>query len=235
MVHTILLVAAVLIGGSSETRKASLLFVSLLDEYATSSHMNQTTAGEIQPAKTLVRPKTEDKPDTEFSADHMIKPLHDLAPFTPAEPPAETLNNSGYEVTGSQTQITSSLVMDSGQSSVSTQTVLSSSAGAGTASVSRGLTGQATETEASLRQRIRDALQANLVYPYIARKRRIEGTVLIEFRINGIGMPEGVRILKGSSYSILDAAARETVLKSSPFPAIENIIEVPIRFSLQGD
>jgi protein TonB len=86
-----------------------------------------------------------------------------------------------------------------------------------------------------LKQRIRNALQTNLIYPYIARKQRLEGTVLMEFRINGRGMPEGVRIVKGSSYAILDEAARETVLKASPFPAINNIIEVPIRFSLRGD
>jgi len=36
-------------------------------------------------------------------------------------------------------------------------------------------------------QKIRDAIESNLVYPYIARKKKIEGTALVEFRINQRG------------------------------------------------
>jgi len=87
--------------------------------------------------------------------------------------------------------------------------------------------------DASLRQKIRAALQANLVYPYIARKRQMEGSVTVSFRINQTGNPEAIRILKGSGYSILDTAARDTVVKASPFPARNNSVEVPITFTLK--
>ena len=87
--------------------------------------------------------------------------------------------------------------------------------------------------DASLGQIIRAALQANLVYPYIARKKQMEGSVTVSFRINQTGNPEAIRILKGSGYSILDAAARDTVVKASPFPARNNSVEVPITFTLK--
>ena len=84
-----------------------------------------------------------------------------------------------------------------------------------------------------MRQKIRAALQANLVYPYMARKKQMEGSVTVSFRINQTGNPEAIRILKGSGYSILDAAARETVVKASPFPTKNNAVEVPITFTLK--
>jgi protein TonB len=87
--------------------------------------------------------------------------------------------------------------------------------------------------DAALRQKIRAALQASLVYPYIARKKQMEGSVIVSFRINQTGNPEAIRILKGSGYSILDAAARDTVVKASPFPARNNSVEVPITFTLK--
>ena len=92
---------------------------------------------------------------------------------------------------------------------------------------------QGSSGDASLGQIIRAALQANLVYPYIARKKQMEGSVTVSFRINQTGNPEAIRILKGSGYSILDAAARDTVVKASPFPARNNSVEVPITFTLK--
>jgi len=94
---------------------------------------------------------------------------------------------------------------------------------------------QGSPGDASLRQKIRDAIQSNLVYPYIARKRRIEGTVLVAFRINQTGMPEEFRIMRGSGYAILDTAAKETVFKASPFNAAGKTIEIPIRFLLKDN
>jgi len=92
---------------------------------------------------------------------------------------------------------------------------------------------QGSSGDASLHQMIRDALKANLVYPYLARKRQMEGSVMVSFRINQTGKPEAITILKGSGFSILDSAARETIVKASPFPAINNFVEVPITFTLK--
>jgi protein TonB len=61
----------------------------------------------------------------------------------------------------------------------------------------------------------------------------MEGSVLIGFRINRTGNTEAIRILKSSGYSMLDTAAKETVVKASPFPVLNNTIEIPITFLLK--
>jgi TonB family protein len=125
-----------------------------------------------------------------------------------------------------------------------------SSAGSGTDLLSRGNSAGNTNStpvtvagdqqygsagNASLHQKIRAALQANLVYPYIARKKQMEGSVMVSFRVDQRGKPEAIRILKGSGYSILDSAARDTVVKASPFPAMNRSVEVPITFTLKDN
>jgi protein TonB len=101
--------------------------------------------------------------------------------------------------------------------------------------VSGGRPGQGTSGDTSLIQKIRDAIESNLVYPYIARKRKIEGTALVEFKINQRGVPEDFKIIKSSGHSILDKAARETVVKASPFPVLKDTIEIPITFLLKDN
>ncbi len=231
MAHSILLATALLIGGSREFRMASLLTVSLFDEKENTVSTHSASGGVTQ---SVPAPRSALKAVAKLSAAQPIIAKQDLAPLAPVKPQSDNDRNTGTEVAGSGAQSNSTDIGGNNPSSVNTQNSRGGSGEAGAAFTSRGQTAQ-TGTDASLKQRIRDALQANLVYPYIARKRRLEGTVLMEFRINGRGLPEAVRIVKGSSYSILDEAARETVLKSSPFPAKDNIIEVPIRFSLKGD
>lgn len=239
--HSILLAAALLIGGSSEIRKTSLMTVLLSDEKEDSSPGKQATGAVVkQIAQTMAVPTSAMKTATKLSSAQEIIPKQNPAPSVPVRPQSDADSGSVPGVTGNEAQhYYSSEVWGSSPSAVGSQSsrIGSGEGEAGSTSASRGQTGQTAETGSgvSLKQRIRDALQANLVYPYIARKRKMEGTVLMEFRINGRGMPEGVRVVKGSSYSILDEAARETVLKTSPFPAIEHSIEVPIRFSLRGD
>lgn len=238
MAHSILLAAALLIGGSSELRKAGLMTVLLFDEIESSSPGKQAAnAGEKQHAQPMITPKVEVKPVAKLPKTQEIAPKQNVAPLAPVAPQSDSDRASASEAMGIEAPYNSSQGSGRGLTSVSSQTFGSSSGEAGASSASRGQTGTGTEAgaDASLKQKVRDALQANLIYPYLARKRGIEGTVLMKFRINGRGMPEGVNIVKGSSYAILDEAARETVLKASPFPAINNIIEVPIRFSLRGD
>jgi len=63
----------------------------------------------------------------------------------------------------------------------------------------------------------------------------MEGSVMVSFRVDQRGKPEAIRILKGSGYSILDSAARDTVVKASPFPAMNRSVEVPITFTLKDN
>lgn len=89
------------------------------------------------------------------------------------------------------------------------------------------------DANADMYRMIRTAIAKALVYPALARKRGIEGAVITEFTISNRGYPENIRIIQSSGYSILDAAARETVLKASPFTAARGWIETPIIFRLE--
>ena len=77
-------------------------------------------------------------------------------------------------------------------------------------------------------------LQENLYYPRMARKRRIEGEVLVAFRLECDGTVHDLHI-KRHARQILDRAAVETVASLSgklPHPKNTLSIEVPIRFVL---
>ncbi len=80
---------------------------------------------------------------------------------------------------------------------------------------------------------IRAAIERAKNYPPLARKRGIEGTATTEFVINEKGYPEDVRIVHSSGSDILDAAAKNTVLRASPYPPVRGGIEVPITFRIE--
>jgi protein TonB len=71
------------------------------------------------------------------------------------------------------------------------------------------------------------------VYPYIARQRREEGTVLLLVTLDAAGNPTNVSIAQSSGYSILDKAAQEQVSASWRFkPGQASTVEVPVEFHL---
>ncbi len=79
---------------------------------------------------------------------------------------------------------------------------------------------------------IRDFIEKAKTYPVIARKRGIEGTVYISFKINPQGKPQELKILKSSGSSILDTATKDIVKRAAPFPYIDSPVEVPVVFQL---
>lgn len=80
---------------------------------------------------------------------------------------------------------------------------------------------------------LRRAIEKALVYPPVARMRRMEGTVIVGFSISRQGAPENIRITKSSGFEILDSAAEKTIVKASPFPGVAGRIEIPITFRLE--
>ena len=78
----------------------------------------------------------------------------------------------------------------------------------------------------------------NPVYPLSARRRRLEGMVLLEVAVDRHGWPEAVYIKESSGHGVLDNAARWAVEKWRFIPATKNgddvaaVVEVPIRFAL---
>ncbi len=65
-----------------------------------------------------------------------------------------------------------------------------------------------------MRARIEDRKR----YPLVARKREVEGQVLVQFTINLDGSLKGLKILKKSPHGILNRAALSAVEDAAPFP-----------------
>jgi protein TonB len=80
---------------------------------------------------------------------------------------------------------------------------------------------------------ISKAIEQVKAYPVMARRRGIEGTVYVGFRIGPNGDPTHIEILKSSGHNILDAATMDVVRKAAPYPYIESRIEVPIIYRLR--
>jgi TonB family protein len=80
---------------------------------------------------------------------------------------------------------------------------------------------------------IGSAIERVKVYPVLARKRGIEGTVYVSFRIDYDGEPEGISILRSSGFGILDAATVDVVRKAAPFPRVERRVEIPVTYRLK--
>jgi protein TonB len=76
-------------------------------------------------------------------------------------------------------------------------------------------------------------IERNKYYPIMARKRGIEGTTKVTFKIKKDGSVAVVKITKPSGAKILDDAAVDTIRKASPFPYVPNPITVPITFNLR--
>lgn len=77
--------------------------------------------------------------------------------------------------------------------------------------------------------RIRHHLERYKFYPASARRRGIGGSVEVGFQLDRKGHAQGVIVMAGSGYSLLDWAAKETVKRAEPFPAVGG----EYRFTLQ--
>ncbi len=65
---------------------------------------------------------------------------------------------------------------------------------------------------------LREAIQREISYPAMARKKGWEGRVVVAFVILPDGAVRDVRVVRGSGFSVLDRNAVEAVRSASPFP-----------------
>jgi protein TonB len=79
---------------------------------------------------------------------------------------------------------------------------------------------------------IRRYIERAKSYPLVARKRGIEGTVYVKFRINPDGQPVEIQIVRSSGSEILDKGALKIIKNAGPFPYINGVLEIPISFRL---
>jgi TonB family protein len=77
------------------------------------------------------------------------------------------------------------------------------------------------------------AIERAKTYPVLARKRGIEGTVYITFRVSPEGRPMDIEVLKSSGHRLLDTATLNVVRKAAPYPYIDSLIEVPVIYKLR--
>lgn len=244
MLHSVLLAAVFAIGNSSMQQTKRLLIVSLFDDW-----QKGETAGPAQgssnrltrraPADSLFQGRPEDRLLTaqarntaaETQAPGAAAPAAQ-APLTLPEK-GETQDIHAALAGRSHSGTTDGHLRSASSGSTATSSGKYGPETGGSGSGSAGREHQTDKTDPALGRKIREILQANIVYPYLARKKRIEGTVLAEFRLNNSGMPEHMRIVRTSHYAILDEAAKETIQKAAPFPAQNRRIEIPITFRLR--
>ncbi|MBI2339509.1 MAG: energy transducer TonB [Deltaproteobacteria bacterium] len=70
-------------------------------------------------------------------------------------------------------------------------------------------------------------------YPLAARRRGIEGTVKLRFRIGPDGSLQNVAVVASSGSEILDEEAVATVKRATPYPYYEGDISMGLKFDLK--
>ena len=71
-------------------------------------------------------------------------------------------------------------------------------------------------------------------YPLAARRRGLEGSVVLRVRFDAEGRPEDIAVLTGSGSEMLDSAARDAVLRWRFRGGSAGSVDVPITFRLRG-
>lgn len=104
--------------------------------------------------------------------------------------------------------------------------------------------GSAQASEETLRQRylrkhfayIRDLVASNLRYPGMARRMGWSGKLAVEFVVGMDGSAETVRVVKSSGVPLLDNDARDTVIRSAPFPKppVSARLVIPVEYHLEN-
>lgn len=87
---------------------------------------------------------------------------------------------------------------------------------------------------------VRVWVQKNLVYPRMARERRLMGTVTVRFMLDSSGNVLNAEIAEESGYRILNKSALKTIKRASPFPTFpdemnsmkDHTFLIPIEFGV---
>ena len=72
---------------------------------------------------------------------------------------------------------------------------------------------------------VRNIIEKKKFYPFVARKRELEGSVTIKMTIKSTGEIIGASIIKASVHKILNEAALATVHKVEKFPSFPSSIK----------
>jgi protein TonB len=213
LAHAIL-VGALFMIGSAATGTKEVFFVELKSISVTpASGRTEKTAPEKKPKASP--PRKIAKPEKKNPVEEVRKPsVVEKEPVEVPEAPVKyVVEAPGEQPTGeSAAQDVASLSSDIGE-----EFALSSGP-------------QASSNE--LLRRIRQAIQRELTYPPLARKRRLEGTVVAGFTIDVHGGPHGIEIVASSGCKVLDREVVKIIQRAAPYPYIPERVEVPVSFRL---
>jgi len=81
-------------------------------------------------------------------------------------------------------------------------------------------------------ERIRERVQAAVVYPQAARERGIEGVARVQFRVDPRGRAAEVLTVESSGSKLLDGAAEAAARDATELPQIYGLVRIPVRFEL---
>jgi len=84
---------------------------------------------------------------------------------------------------------------------------------------------------AALRTKIRRAVNRHRHYPRLARRRGIEGKVVLAFRLSKTGAIQHVKVVH-SAGRILDNAALAALRRAAPLPYYPDWVRLPVVFQL---
>ena len=87
--------------------------------------------------------------------------------------------------------------------------------------------------------RFRRRVQESLLYPLVARRRGLTGSVEVEVLIEPSGAVKTARVVTSSSHAVLDTAALDAIRSLAPLPLPEHLprralrIRLPLSFMLE--
>lgn len=84
------------------------------------------------------------------------------------------------------------------------------------------------------REKVRDIIASNKEYPVIARRRGVQGKVVVAFSVKKNGEIYGKSVISSSGFDMLDSTAIAILAKSSPLPVPPERMDfqLPISFRL---
>jgi len=232
--HASLVAAMLLVAGSAAEEKRRVFMVELREARLVSPGGGSAAEAEKPPqAPSAANPRREAVAEKKIPVASSDLPVEEAISEErargPATAPAEAPAPSG-EAGGSETA--------SGSSGDASLVSEGSSAGAGEGrALEAGRGGFAPSpgpalTRAEALARIRKAIEEELTYPPLARRRKMEGTVVAGFSIDGRGAPADIRVVRSSGYPVLDNEVVEIIRRAAPYPRLSERVEVPVSFRL---
>lgn len=178
--------------------------------------LKRTTIKKAREEERILRDFKSDNRETEFTGSLSVDSGDTL---DTSESSIRTADNESHEYTGSRE--------DKDRAILNTSDTGALDGGAGVFDDKRdGL------TEADALKLISAAIERAKTYPAMARRRGMEGTVYVSFRIGSGGESGEIRVLKSSGYKMLDEATMKVIKKAAPYPYIDDRVEVPVTYRL---